>query len=211
MKTSSYLRVLLLVFVLHTTDAAGDTSVQSARFIEAARKAALAATTYDPSYIRISPAKGDLPLSRGVCSDVLVRALREVGIDLQDLVYRDIQRRPEEYYRLQSGKTAPDRNIDHRRVTNLMVYFRGDTVHFTTIAPPDRDWQPGDIVIWNLAIDKRYHLVSSRFVPHIGVVSDKKGSSGEYMVIHHLPEAGREDDMLHGWAIIGHFRPILKD
>lgn len=174
------------------------------KFIEGVRKAALSATIYDPSYVKIDPVAGDIPSDRGVCSDVIVRGLRNVGIDLQDLVHKDMQKRFPEYRYLQKDRSAPDRNIDHRRVTNLMVYFKGDRDQFVTLEPPDRDWIPGDIVAWNLMNGKG-------FVPHIGVVSDYRGSSGEYMVIHHLPVQGREDDSLHGWTIIGHFRPLLAD
>lgn len=179
-------------------------NVRLMNFIEAARRAALAATTYDRSYARIDPVEGDIASDRGVCSDVIVRGLRTAGIDLQDLVYRDVQKRLQKYRLLQKDKSGPDRNIDHRRVTNLMVYFEGDIDQFATLKPPDRDWMAGDIVVWNLKNDKG-------FLPHIGVVSDRKGSNGEYLVIHHLPPQGREDDKLHGWTIIGHFRPLLGD
>jgi uncharacterized protein len=172
------------------------------KFIEGARQAALSATRYDPSYVRIDPVAGDIPSDRGVCSDVIVRGLRNVGIDLQDLVNKDMHKRFPEYQHLQKDQSTPDRNIDHRRVTNLMVYFKGNRAQFVTLDPPDRDWLPGDIVAWNLMDEKG-------FVPHIGVVSDLKGPSGNYLVIHHLPVQGREDDMLHGWTIIGHFRPLL--
>jgi uncharacterized protein YijF (DUF1287 family) len=174
------------------------------KFIEGARRAALSAAIYDPSYARIDTVNGDIPSDRGVCSDVLVRGLRAAGIDLQELVYKDMQKRFQKYQYLQKDKSAPDRNIDHRRVTNLMVYFKGDVDLFVTLEPPDTNWMPGDIIAWNLMDGKG-------FVPHIGVVSDRKGSSGEYMVIHHLPLQGREDDMLHGWTVIGHFRPLLGD
>lgn len=175
-----------------------------AKFIEGASKSAQSATSYDPSYVKIDPVAGDIPSDRGVCSDVIVRGLRNAGIDLQDLVHKDMERRLPEYQHLQKDRSTPDRNIDHRRVTNLMVYFKGDSDRFATLEPPDRDWIPGDIVAWNLMNGKG-------FVPHIGIVSDQKGPSGEFMVIHHLPVQGREDDMLRGWTIIGHFRPLLGD
>lgn len=174
------------------------------QFIDGARRAALLATSYDPSYARIDTINGDIPANRGVCSDVVVRGLRDAGMDLQNLVYQDMRRRFHAYQNLQQNQLAPDRNIDHRRVTNLMVYFNGDQDHFLTITPPDADWQPGDIVAWDL-IDGR------GFLAHIGVVSDRRGPGGEYLVIHHLPVQGREDEMLHGWTIIGHFRPLLED
>jgi uncharacterized protein len=198
------LSIALALAVLHASVALADNPTRLAKFIETSRNAALAATTYDPSYVRISPNGGDVPSTRGVCSDVIIRGLRAVDIDLQDLVNQDRQKRPQKYGSLQRNTSAPDRNIDHRRVTNLIVYFRGDTSRFSELKPPDRDWQPGDIVVWNLAPDRR-------FVPHIGIVSDQKGSSGQYLVIHHLPEQGREDDQLHGWTIIAHFRPLLKN
>ena len=169
------------------------------QFIEGCRKAASNAKIYDPSYVKLNARLGDVPENKGVCSDVVIRGLREVGIDLQHLVNKDRQSHPERYRGLQPGRVSIDRSIDHRRVTNLMEYFKADTIRFSTIIPPDKSWQPGDIVVWNLK-------GKSGFLAHIGVVSDERGSNGELLVIHHLPPSGQEDNSLHNWEIIGQFR-----
>ncbi len=168
-------------------------------FTAAARRAALRATAYDPRYVKIAREGGDVSPDRGVCSDVIIRGLRAIGIDLQVLVHEDMTAHFSRYRKNQPGDWSPDSNIDHRRVTNLMVYFKSDTTRFMAITPADSDWKPGDIVVWNL---KNGH----GFLGHIGVVSEAKGSSGNYEVIHHLPPSGSEDDRLHGWLIIGHYR-----
>ncbi|MDR2207601.1 MAG: DUF1287 domain-containing protein [Azoarcus sp.] len=152
---------------------------------------------YDPSYVRLSYPMGDISIIRGVCTDVVIRALRHQGIDLQQLVHEDMRKNFRLYPNSQRwGLKKPDANIDHRRVLNLQRYFerRGYTV-------TDRVFLPGDIVTWNLRPQ----------VEHIGIVSDRKNSSGQRpLIIHNIGLGTREEDMLHDFTITGHYRIAQK-
>src|SRR5919205_3157776 len=105
-------------------------------------------TIYDPAYVKLAYPGGDLPLERGVCADVIVRAFRKGGVDLQKEVHEDMGRDFAAYPN-RWGLKAPDTNIDHRRVPNLMTYFkrRGKSLPVTTNA---KDYEPGDVVAWDL-------------------------------------------------------------
>jgi uncharacterized protein YijF (DUF1287 family) len=148
---------------------------------------------YDGSYRRLSFPGGDVPLERGVCTDVLVRAYRHVGLDLQLLVNRDMSRSFHTYPQLW-GLAKPDPNIDHRRVPNLAVFFRRNG---TTLPVSNRagDYLAGDIVTWRL----------SSGVPHIGLVSDRS-QGGRPLVIHNIGAGAQVEDVLFAYAITGHYR-----
>jgi len=142
---------------------------------------------YDPAYRKLRFPGGDVPADRGVCTDVIVRALRAArGIDLQKQVYEDL--------RAHSG-SKPDPNIDHRRVPNLMTYF----TRAGYALPPGHaaaDYLPGDIVAWNLG----------RGILHIGIVSDGESAAGTPFVVHNIGAGAREEDILFRFAVIGHYR-----
>lgn len=152
------------------------------------------AATYDPSYRSIPYPNGDIPRSKGVCTDVVIRAYRHAGIDLQRLIHEDMQRHFTAYPR--RGKRT-DTNIDHRRVPNQAYFFRtrGRTVSTATSGAARASWKPGDIVCWKL----------DNGLDHIGVLSDKIGQSGLPMVVHNLSVC-REEDCLSEWRIVGHYR-----
>jgi uncharacterized protein len=143
---------------------------------------------YDPSYRRLDYPGGDVPRDRGVCSDVVVRALRAVGVDLQVAVHEDMRRHFAEYPQLW-GLRGPDRNIDHRRVPNLMRYFerRGKSVS------PGGDYRPGDVVAWRLA----------NGLHHIGVVAEERGAR-DPLVVHNIGYGARLEDVLHSFDELGH-------
>ncbi|HEY9230792.1 MAG TPA: DUF1287 domain-containing protein, partial [Blastocatellia bacterium] len=105
-------------------------------------------TVYDPAYIKLTYPGGDLPIERGVCADVIVRAFRKGGVDLQKEVHEDMARDFAAYPN-RWGLKAPDANIDHRRVPNLMTYFkrRDKSLPITTNA---KEYEPGDVVAWDL-------------------------------------------------------------
>lgn len=152
-------------------------------------------TGYDASYRVLAYPNGDVPMTSGVCTDVVVRALRLQGIDLQQRVHEDM-RAHFRLYPQRWGLKGPDRNIDHRRVPNLQVYFQR---HARSL-PPTRDaqdYEAGDIVSWNLP-DGR---------PHIGIVSDRKAEDGTPLVIHNIGAGVQEEDMLWSFKITGHYRP----
>ena len=152
--------------------------------------------TYDPAYRRLAYPNGDVPIERGVCTDVVVRAYRQLGVDLQVLVHQDLKKAWGAYpHQARWQLKAPDRNIDHRRVPNLATYFarQGATV------PSGRDvktYLPGDVVTWNLP----------QGMTHIGIVSDQVSRRGVPLIIHNIGAGTREDDILFAYAITGHYR-----
>ena len=141
-------------------------------------------TVYDPAYIKLTYPGGDLPIERGVCADVIVRAFRKGGVDLQKEVHEDMARDFAAYPN-RWGLKAPDANIDHRRVPNLMTFFkrRGKSV--------GDEYQPGDIVAWRLP----------GALYHIGIVS----ADGHHM-IHNIGRGAQKEDVLKAFQIIGHYR-----
>lgn len=150
---------------------------------------------YDPAYVVIPYPNGDVPADRGVCTDVVIRAYRRMGIDLQKAVHEDMKAHFDQYPK-NWGLSKPDKNIDHRRVPNLMVFFGrfGRTLAKTSQAA---DYQPGDIVCWNLGGG----------ITHIGIVSHGRSADGQRpMIIHNIGQGQVEEDMLFDYTIIGHFR-----
>ena len=150
---------------------------------------------YDSAYIAIDYPGGDVPADIGVCTDVIIRAFRHAGTDLQILIHEDMQENFALYPQVY-GISAPDRNIDHRRVRNQMRYFErfAETL---PLAVEDRldDWQWGDVIYW-LFPDGQLHA---------GIVSDRKNKAGIPLVIHNAGRAVEENALLR-WEIIGHFR-----
>lgn len=164
--------------------------------IAAAARAQVGVTTsYDPSYRRIAFPNGDVPADTGVCADVVVRALRGVGIDLQSEVNADM-RAHFSAYPANWGLAKPDRNIDHRRVPNLRRWFerRGWSL---AVSRRGRDYLPGDIVSWQLPGN----------LAHIGVVSTRfSPDRRQRLVVHNIAAGAVEEDVLFAWPIDGHYR-----
>jgi uncharacterized protein len=152
-------------------------------------------TGYDPSYVRLDYPNGDVPLDTGVCADVVVRAFRKAGIDLQKELHEDMKKSFAEYPR-KWGARRPDANIDHRRVPNLMTWF--DRQGKARPASRDaKDYLPGDVVAWDL----------DNGLPHIGMVSKIKVEGTErYAVVHNIGLGARIEDVLFAWKITGHYR-----
>lgn len=172
------------------------------RIAEAALAQTRAAVVYDPAYVAIPYPGGDVPTERGVCADVVVRALRTVGFDLQALVHEDMKGAFGAYPK-NWGLTRPDPNIDHRRVPNLETFFRraGARLPASTDAA---DYIPGDIVAWNLRGDRG-------FLPHIGVVSAERGASGRPLIVHNIGAGPKAEDVLFDWPITGRYRFPLRE
>jgi uncharacterized protein YijF (DUF1287 family) len=167
----------------------------SPALIDAARKQTQSRVVYDGSYARLAYPMGDVPADRGVCTDVIIRAYRAVGIDLQQLVHEDMRADFAAYPR-HWGLTRPDSNIDHRRVPNLQTFFvrQGARIRGASTAA---DYQPGDLVTWMLPGN----------LPHIGFVSDRRdGQSGRPLIIHNIGAGPVEDDILFDYPITGHYR-----
>jgi uncharacterized protein YijF (DUF1287 family) len=152
--------------------------------------------TYDPGYVAITYPGGDVPADSGVCSDEIIRIYRVVGIDLQKEVHGDIVRNLSAYPMSRWQQEHPDRNIDHRRVANLMVFFsrKGEELPLSSRAS---DYAPGDLVAWDLG----------NGAIHIGMVVNQKGPvTSRYMIVHNIGAGPKMEDVLFDWKIIGHYR-----
>ena len=150
---------------------------------------------YDPAYVQLAYPGGDPPPDRGVCSDVVVRAFRRAGVDLQKEIHEDMARHFAAYPKLWH-LSGPDANIDQRRVPNLMTYFTRMGKALPISKKPE-DYQPGDIVAWDLG----------NGVLHIGVVTDTRApDSRDYQIVHNIGAGARLEDVLFSWTIIGHYR-----
>lgn len=149
---------------------------------------------YDPSYFSISYPNGDVPADKGVCTDVVIRAYRRLGIDLQKDVHIDIKQN-KSLYPNRWGLSSPDKNIDHRRVPNLMVFFSRHG-KFKPITSKSVDYSPGDIVCWQL----------DRGLTHIGVVVNRRSADGKrYLLVHNIGRGQVMEDCLFDFKIIGHY------
>jgi len=150
---------------------------------------------YDASYRLIDYPNGDVPSGTGVCSDVVIRSYRKVGIDLQQLVHEDMSQNFEDYPN-KWGLTKPDNNIDHRRVPNLMTFFTRMGVSLP-ITQDGKDYMPGDVVCWTLGGG----------TTHTGMVSNIKSHKHEgYQIVHNIGSGQELDDCLFDYKIIGHYR-----
>ena len=152
---------------------------------------------YDGSYQTLKYPGGDVPPERGVCTDVVVRALRASrGLDLQKRVHEDIVAHWDAYPHQRRWRLSkPDSNIDHRRGPKLMVYFQR-AGYALTPAREGAGYLPGDIVAWDLG----------RGILHIGIISDLKSVTGAPLVVHNIGSGAREEDILFRFTIIGQYR-----
>ena len=170
-------------------------SPQLRQMLDGAIAQAGVTTGYDPSYVALDYPGGDVPERTGVCSDVVVRAFRKAGIDLQKEVHEDMKA-ARSVYPNKWGAINPDRNIDHRRVLNLMTYFarRGKSLSISNSAT---GYQPGDIVAWELTSG----------IDHIGIVTNMLSDSEDrYLIVHNIGAGTRIEDVLFAWTIKGHYR-----
>jgi uncharacterized protein len=150
-------------------------------------------TIYDPSYVRLAYPMGDVPIERGVCADVVIRALRICGHDLQAAIHQDMKAHFSAYPKTW-GLKSPDKNIDHRRVLNLETYFRRSG---GVLAGGDASLRAGDFVTWRLPGN----------LPHIGVVATQHTIDGvRPLIVHNVGAGVQIEDVLHAWPIVGRYR-----
>jgi uncharacterized protein len=187
----------LLLFVLSTTF----TSILAAQTTFASHLADAALTLtkqkvqYDGSYFELSYPNGDVPANKGVCTDVIIRAYRKVGIDLQKQVHEDMAANFAKYPK-KWGLKKTDKNIDHRRVPNLMTFFVRKGASKSITADP-KDYLAGDVVCWLL----------NGNLTHIGIISNQKTADGQRLFIVHNIGAGQVlEDCLFRFKMIGHYR-----
>lgn len=148
---------------------------------------------YDGTYRQLDYPLGDVSVQTGVCTDVIIRALRQQNIDLQQLVHEDMVRHFAVYPQ-KWGLKRTDRNIDHRRVPNLETWFAR---HAESLSLTDLDsYQPGDIVTWRLPGN----------LPHIGIVSDRRAQDGTPLIIHNIGRGTQEENILNEYSRITHYR-----
>lgn len=163
--------------------------------VQAAREQTLTPVRYDGSYQRLDYPMGDVPADRGVCTDVVIRAYRALGIDLQVLVHEDM-RAAFDRYPANWGLSRPDRNIDHRRVPNLQTFMERAGARLESSRVSD-DVHAGDLVTWMLPGN----------LPHIGIVSDRHdAASGRPLIVHNIGAGVVEDDILTAFPVTGHYR-----
>jgi uncharacterized protein YijF (DUF1287 family) len=192
MTRTAVLLALLMLFV--AVDARAD---PAGNLVRAARAQIGVTVRYDPAYRSLVYPNGDVPLDRGVCTDVVVRAYRGIGIDLQAQVHEDMLFAWKAYPKIW-GLKAPDANIDHRRVQNLATFFAR---HGQTL-PSDNDphgYRGGDIVTWD--VDG---------LAHIGIVAERRTPAGVPFVIHNIGAGVQVEDMLFAYPITGHYRWLPK-
>ena len=178
------------VFVWLTLAAATLAEIRADKLVEAARRQIGVTTRYDPTYRKFAYPNGDVPQQTGVCCDVVIRAFRAQGLDLQVAVHEDMQKNFR-VYPARWGLKKPDANIDHRRVPNLMTYFTRQGWAVGT-----NQFLAGDIVTWDVGQN----------TPHIGIVSDQRNAKGTPLVIHNIGAGTQEEDALFNFTITGHFR-----
>lgn len=189
-------QLLALFFVLLALSSPAQDS-KAGLIVEGAKDQVHKTVIYDPAYYKIEYPGGDLPIERGVCCDVVVRAFRHAGADLQTLVHKDMKEAFRSYPQ-KWGLSQPDPNIDHRRVPNLMTFFKRKGKELA-ITQNGADYQPGDVVAWKLP----------NGLLHIGVVSDAQAGDRVHprpLIIHNIGEGAKEEDVLFGFQIIGHYR-----
>ncbi|MEP0211595.1 MAG: DUF1287 domain-containing protein [Cellulophaga sp.] len=187
-------KILLLLF-LGIQFGFAQTSVKQISLSDAALQLTKDNVTYDPSYFSIDYPNGDVPSDKGVCTDVIIRAYRKLGIDLQKNVHLDMKSNFNVYLKLWGLKTT-DKNIDHRRVPNLMTYFKRKGEE-KLISKKAEDYVAGDIVCWNLG----------GATTHIGIVVNKKSKDGKRnLIVHNIGGGQVLQDCLFSFKIIGHYR-----
>lgn len=166
------------------------------RLVDAAMAQIGRTLLYDPSYVRLAYPGGDVPLDRGVCTDVVIRAYRDgLNVDLQRLVHEDMAANFGSYPKLWN-LTITDRNIDHRRVPNLETFFKRKHAALRLSSDP-RDYAAGDLVTMRLPGN----------LPHIGIVTHHKDDdTARPMVVHNIGGGAQLQDVLFAFTLTGHFR-----
>lgn len=171
-------------------------SVEIKKLLESAIEQTNLTKSYDPVYVVIPYPNGDVPIEKGVCTDVVIRAFRKAGIDLQKEVHEDMAKNFS-LYPNKWGLKSSDSNIDHRRVPNLQTFFtrRGKSLAITNRG---KDYKPGDVVAWDL---------DGKGLTHIGLVSNiYNETTKRYLIIHNIGGGTQAEDKVFDWKIIGHYQ-----
>lgn len=183
-------KIILIALLCFSWDAAAQTGPEIA---EAAKKQVGITKYYDPNYRKIGYPGGDVAIETGVCADVIIRAYRMNGIDLQKEIHEDMKENFDKYPKTW-GLKRPDTNIDHRRVPNIGTFLK----RHGAVLPKDQDFKPGDIVTWNLN--------PKGSLPHIGIVSKRTSLTGTPLIIHNIGMGTKEENILFDYPVTGHYR-----
>lgn len=188
-------KLLFISFFVFTNIGIAQSKIQELTLSDSALELTKQKVTYDSSYFSINYPNGDVPSDKGVCTDVVIRAYRKMGFDLQKGVHEDMKAHFNLYPKIWGLKTT-DKNIDHRRVPNLMTYFNRQGAEKSITNSP-KDYIPGDVVCWNLG----------GAITHIGIVVDKKSNDGKrHLIVHNIGSGQVLEDCLFDFKIIGHYR-----
>jgi uncharacterized protein len=185
--------VLMLLAAVAYAESVPDARIQT--LLEGALAQISVTRFYDPAYRKLAYPGGDVALETGVCTDVIIRAFRQLNIDLQVLVHEDMGK-AFAYYPQQWGLKHRDRNIDHRRVPNLQTFFKRQGKALPISQNP-ADYRPGDVVSWRLA----------NGLAHIGLVSGQLSADGaRFLIVHNIGAGAQLEDVLFAFKITGHYR-----
>ena len=166
-------------------------AVKSQQIVLDARQQIGQTLYYDPAYTTLKYPMGDVPMIKGVCTDVIIRALRLQGVDLQKLIHEDMKKNFAVYPK-KWGLKSTDRNIDHRRVPNIMTYFQRQGYEIK-----DKNYKAGDIVTWDLG----------KGLVHIGIISNQKSLvNSTPLVIHNIGSGTQENNIFFDYKITGNYR-----
>ena len=193
---------LFLISIL-TTESEGKLQTTNKPFTTKLSDAAIAIINpniiYDPSYFSIKYPNGDVPKNKGVCTDVIIRSYRKLGIDLQKEVHEDMKSHFSQYPNLKKwGMTKTDSNIDHRRVPNLEIFFERKGTKLP-ISKKANDYKTGEIVTW---------LINNT-LPHIGIITNRKSTDGmRNLIVHKVGNGQVLEDCLFSYTIVGHYKYV---
>ncbi len=186
---------LLVIPVLVPAHRQGEPTDFSRKLSQAAIERTEHFVRYDGSYRKIRYPNGDVSDSVGVCTDVVIRSYRKLGVDLQKDIHEDIKVNFNKYPKLW-GLSKPDTNIDHRRVPNLRTLFKRKGLVLPATDKPN-DYVAGDLVTWTVAGN----------LPHIGIVVDRRSRDGKRpLIVHNIGQGPQMEDMLFEYPITGHYR-----
>jgi uncharacterized protein YijF (DUF1287 family) len=194
-----YLFLFLISFLI--TESKGQLQTVNKPFTTKLSDAAIAIINpniiYDPSYFAIKYPNGDVPKNKGVCTDVIIRSYRKLGIDLQKEVHEDMKSHFSEYPNLKKwGMTKTDSNIDHRRVPNLEIFFERKGTKLT-VSKNAKDYKTGEIVTW---------MINNK-LPHIGIITNRKSVDGKRnLIVHNVGNGQVLEDCLFSYTIVGHYK-----
>lgn len=189
--------VLIVILSVISCSALTEPAGFQLQLVDAALERTSHQVRYDGAYRRIAYPDGDVPADIGVCTDVIIRSYRALGIDLQQLVHEDMRDNFSSYPSKRIwGLSRPDSNIDHRRVPNLQAFFRRHGAELA-ISLQAEDYQPGAIVSWMLPGN----------LPHIGIVTNQLApDTGRPMIVHNIGAGPKLEDVLFSYPITGHYR-----